>query len=79
MTMIRTSVSFKFPPGLAINVRVRANKRHEKAHKNTRPRGRMGTVIAPTANRSFVRIKWDGCVGDGAVHVNFFDVVGGEQ
>lgn len=78
MVGVKLTPWFKYPPGIARDCRVVANERHAKAHRSTPP-GRGGVVVAPTSKRDYVRIKWDGCVKDDAVHLNFFDVVGAEK
>ncbi len=70
--------TFKLPEGINVGDRVIANKRHAAAHKST-PKRRKGTVAAPTAQRDYCRIKWDGCAGAHTMHRNFFDVVPGDQ
>ncbi len=70
--------TFKCPDGVSVGDRVVANKRHAAAHKST-PKRRKGVVVAPTAQRDYCRVRWDGCEGAHTIHRNFFDVIPAEQ
>lgn len=69
---------FKYPHGLCDNMRVQANKRHDNAYRQT-PKGRKGTIIAPTSIPNTVRVHWDGCAHPREIDCRFFDVIKGES